>query len=388
MSDEIHKQRKTISPEDFVFEDNTPPPTEGNPFDKIKDVQQAMAREEQRDLTQDFSAGTQPFEIAGNMPPEFRKALQQRMNQVENNKTSEIVDHTKDVLDMPLEGKVISKKPVPDEQVPHQPSSALATILAKIEHFSAYDEVQLPSKSKFYTTIPPIIHVRPMTGAEENILATPRFVKRGKAIDKIFENVIRESIDTSELLTIDRTYLLIFLRGISYTPEYDVEVVCEECDTKFNSMIDLNNMEMEMCPADFGPEKLKGVLPRSGFKYKYRLATGEDEQSITRHRAMRIKEYGDQQEDDTLLYRSALLLESIEMEGVDSITNKQDLLMLLKSLPVQDVNYIRNVINEPPFGVDTNVGLVCPACNAEFEIALPMEANFFFPRKKTEQTQA
>jgi len=390
MSDDVFKQKKKISPQDFGFD---PAPEETNPLGRVQAVQSAMAKESGREppvignqITQEES----PFVISGNMPPAFRNVLQNRIEQV-NSDSLESFDHQNDTLGsmLPKEGNVVPKKkpvarPTPDSQVKHAKSSPeLDDVLNRIAAYSAYDEVELPSLSKFYKTIPPTIHVRPMTGEEENILATPRFVKKGKAMDMIFERCIREPIDIQEMLSIDRMYLLIFLRGISYTPEYDVEVKCPNCSTKFNTMINLDTLEVEMCADDYGPDKLVGVLPKTGLSYKYRLATGEDEQAVTRHREMRIENFGDKGEDDTLLYRSALLLEYI-----DNITDTRDLMHLLRKLPVVDVNYIRNEINEPPFGVDTDVGLSCPACTEEFEIALPLETSFFFPGKKEPETQA
>jgi hypothetical protein len=57
---------------------------------------------------------------------------------------------------------------------------------------------------------------------------------------------------------------------------------------------------------------------------------------------------------------------------------------LLRRLPVQDVSYLRNVVNEPPFGVNTKVSITSPYSLNEFEVELPLEANFFFPRIKKE----
>jgi len=396
MADDVYKQRKKIS----VPQGGD----EGNPLQKIQAIQDAVAKESGREALNIASNANSinplnaqqnaPFDISGNMPPQFAQVLQNRMNQVNKlEEQDEEFDHANDRLDIAPEGRVAPKKnpasaPVrkltPDTQVRNtKGSDALDSLLKQISSFGAFDEIELPSKSKFYSTIPSSIHVRPMTGEEENILATPRFMKKGKAMDMIFDNCIRENIDINEMLSIDRMYLLIFLRGISYTPEYDVEVKCPSCETKFNTMIDLNMLEVDPCPDDFGPENLEGVLPKTGLRYRYRLATGEDEQTVNRHREMRIREFGDQGEDDTLLYRSAVLLESIE-----NVTDKAELMVLLRKLPVVDVNHLRNVISEPPFGVDTDVGLICPNCNEEFKIALPFDAHFFFPRKKETETQA
>lgn len=249
-----------------------------------------------------------------------------------------------------------------------------------------YEEIELPSKGRFYDgqTGPAngVISIRPMTGEEEQILATPRFVRKGQAINMIFQKCMKEDYRAEQLLSVDRTYLLIYLRGISYSPNYDVEVKCPECDKKFSTTIDLNSLYVESCPDDYGP-MLKDVLPSSKLPFTYRLGTGKDEQDIQDHRDRRIKAFGDASADDTLLYRTALLLGDI-----DGISNKTELQILLKNLPINDVSYIRNCINEPPFGVDTDIDIICPSCLEEFTLDLPLESNFFFPRRKKAKTQA
>lgn len=249
-----------------------------------------------------------------------------------------------------------------------------------------YEEIELPSKGRFYddTDGPAngVVSIRPMTGEEEQILATPRFVRKGQAINMIFQRCMKEQFRPEQLLTIDRTYMLIYLRGISYSPNYDVEVKCPECEKKFGTTINLNSLYVEPCPQTFGPQ-LQDVAPTSNLPFSYRLSTGRDEQEITDYRDRRIKAFGDASADDTLIYRTSMLLDNI-----DGLTNKGELQVLLRNLPIGDVSYIRNCINEPPFGVDTNVEIVCPSCLQDFEVDLPLEANFFFPRRKKTRTQA
>ena len=251
---------------------------------------------------------------------------------------------------------------------------------------SVYEEVELPSRGRFYENGEApgdgIVSIRPMTGEEEQILATPRFVRKGQAINMIFQRCLKDQIRPENLLTIDRTYLLIYLRGISYSPNYEVEVKCPECEKKFSTTIDLNTLYVEPCPDDYGPT-LQDVLPTTKLPFSYRLSTGRDEQEITDYRDRRIKNFGDASADDTLIYRTSMLLEHI-----DGLTNKMELQILLKNLPISDVSHIRNCINEPPFGVDTNIEISCPSCLQDFEVDLPLEANFFFPRRKKEKTPA
>lgn len=248
-----------------------------------------------------------------------------------------------------------------------------------------YEPIQLPSKGKFYDgengPADGVLHVRPMTGEEEEILATPRFVKKGQAINMIFNRCMRENYDSANFLTQDRTYMLIYLRGISYTPDYDVEIRDPESDQTFATTINLSELYVDYCPENFGPESMEDTLPVTGYKFRYRLAVGKDEQEIQQYRDRRAKNFDlSGQADDTLLYRTAHLVEEIEGLG-----DKLEIQMLLKKLPIQDVAYLRTVVNEPPFGVDTKISITNPYTMRDFEVELPLESNFFFPRAKRNQ---
>lgn len=283
--------------------------------------------------------------------------------------------------------KFSAPKGNPVSQVRATGSMQLEELVDRLKGESAvYDEVVLPSLGKFYTgkdgPTDGVVHLRAMTGEEEQILATPKYVRKGHAIDMIYQRCLKESYPTQDLLSIDRTYLLIWLRGISYTPKYEVEVRCPDTDNKFNTELDLTELEVNYCPDDFGPENLQGVLPKSGLRFEYRLSRGADERAVQDYREKHIKNWGDTGVDDTLIYRTAVLLNHIE-----GLTDKLELQVLLKKLPIQDVNFLRNTISDPPFGVDTKINIYSPYTTNEFTIDLPLEANFFFPRSRKKKEQ-
>lgn len=380
-----------VSENEGLMSENT---QEGDPLHDVKKVQQAIASQSGREIPSNFNnQENTPFQIGGNIPPAFKEALSNsgqaphvEKGTVKQKPVPEEEFNEDDFFKTPATKAARKTIPTPDSRVNlrAQGSDALEGLLDQLASRHQWETFQFPSKAKFYEGIPPEVHVRPMTGEEEQILATPRFVKKGTAIDKIFQRCIRESINTRDMLSQDRNHLLIYLRGISYTPEYDVDIKCPSCDTRFSTTIDLNILTIEECPDDFGPESLAGYLPASGFYYKYKLSTGQDEQSISAYRDKKIQMWGDSSEDDTLLYRTVMLLEQIE-----GVSNKKELMVLLKRLPIVDVAHLRNEITEPPFGVDTEVEIICPSCAEEFKIELPMETDFFFPRKKEqERTQA
>jgi hypothetical protein len=193
----------------------------------------------------------------------------------------------------------------------------------------------------------------------------------------IFESCLQGKIDASKLLSVDRTYLLIYLRIISYTPNYEVEIKCPDCTNKYTASINLNELHVDECPDDFNVEDLEGSLPTSELKFSYRLARGADEADINQYRERRAKQWGDSAVDDTMHYRTALLLNEVE-----GISDKGQIQQIAKRLPISDVSHIRNLVNTPPFGVDTDVEMLCPSCFCEFTVDLPLESNFFFPRRK------
>jgi hypothetical protein len=126
-------------------------------------------------------------------------------------------------------------------------------------------------------------------------------------------------------------------------------------------------------------------LPVTGYRFRYKLGCGKDEQIVQDYRERRAKSFDlSGQADDTLLFRTAHLIEEIE-----GLTDKLEIQTLLKKLPIQDVAYLRTIVNEPPFGIDTKVTITNPYTLSDFEIDLPLESNFFFPRakRKTQITQ-
>lgn len=384
MADETFRPRKNDPVPSFDDEQEQEQQKNGlSELEQIEAVRRAAASEVGQSLPEDQLSREAGFQVKGNPPQAFLDALRKQGQGGPEQGAPE-----------PKRGFGQMRGSQETPQVPPMRPGVVAASSGHLKELleglkgstTIYEEIELPSKGRFYDgtdgPINGVISIRPMTGEEEQILATPRFVRKGQAVNMIFSRCMKEDYRPEQLLTIDRTYLLIYLRGISYSPNYDVEVKCPECEKKFSTTIDLNTLYVEPCPHEFGPP-LEDVLPTSKYKFSYRLSTGRDEQEITEYRDRRIKYWGDAAADDTLTYRTAMLLNHIE-----GLSSKQEIQTLIKHLPISDVAYIRNCINEPPFGVDTNVEIICPSCLQEFEVDLPLEANFFFPRRKKGKTQA
>ncbi len=379
-------------PDDKIFRPRKASPVADeseSPFGGIEAVRAAAAADEKISLP-----GQQPkpdVQFKGDIPPQLQKMISQQRNLAKEEAGEDVTDIKSGFGKMKADVK--PKAPAKATRLSNEDnnvqvkgqSNELKALIEGLKPKALFEPIKLPSLGRFYdgTDGPTdgVIHIRQMTGEEEQILATPKFVRKGMAINMIFQRCMEEDFRAENLLTVDRTYILIWLRGISYSSDYDVEVKCPFTEKKFMTTINLNDLSVEECPDDFGPE-LIDTLPSTGYNFAYRLSTGKDEQEIQEYRDRRMKMFGDNASDDTLLYRTAMLLK--EVEGVE---DKRELMTLVKHLPINDVSYIRNCVNDPGFGVNTTVTIVSPYANEEFEIELPLEANFFFPKRRRKEKE-
>ena len=303
---------------------------------------------------------TMPFAMQGQVPPEVAQMF---------NKDS----------------RASQPQPQPQEKIiktVQTNNPKLNDLLERLKPITGqYEECRLPSLSKFYQDgeAPEngIIHLRPMTGEEEEVLSTQRLLKKGHAINMVFRNCIRENINPEKWLTIDRTHVLIYLRGISQGPQYQVELKCPLCSHRHEATLNLD-LPVKYCPKNYGLDNLRGVLPASGYKFSFRLPTVHDETLMNNYMDKKKKDDSNRP-DDSFVWRTAYLLE--EIEGLDT---HAELMTLIEKLPIADVSHLRDIMNDIPFGAETKITQWCPGCAEDFEVELPIETGFFFPQRKKE----
>jgi len=355
MEEEVFRpQKKSINPAEFQAQ-----PLEDDgiaKLEKMAEVRRAATQEAEQPM------GEWRPQI-GNVPPQFQKEAE-RMRQ-----------------GLPMDRNAPSMRKAG--------SSKYEDLVGRTKQITGqFEEVLLPSLGKFYNgddgPSDGRLSLRVMTGEEEELLATQRFVKSNRVMSMILNNCIGKEYNSDHFLIKDRDFLTIYLRGISYTQDYDVEVKCKECYRQFPTTVDLNMLDKTDCPDNFGPKDLVSKLPRTGFTFQYHLPIFLDQQRILDYKNTKNEKFdASQRKDDTMIFGLSVLVDDIE-----GLTDKLELMQLMKQLPMEDLNYIRNLTNDPPFGVDTEVGMLCPYCAEEFEVPLEMEANFFFPKvKKTSQDE-
>jgi len=232
------------------------------------------------------------------------------------------------------------------------------------------EEVELPSQGRFYNNVLKATNgkllIRPMTLKEEKIMTTERFLKTGEAFDMIFRNCIKTAgIDTTNLLSSDRVFLLFYLRAISYGPEYNItayDSMRNACEIKLN----ISDLEITHPPKAFQNEPFSITLPVSGKTMALKLSRGVDESAIITKKSFKTKE-------DSNDFAERLLQLTVDIEGVARPKWES----FITNLIGKDLSHIRKTFEAIDFGYKVNSIYTSPYTGEELKVALTVNESFF-----------
>ena len=218
-------------------------------------------------------------------------------------------------------------------------------------------ELDLPSKNRFYNLKEPgkPITLRPMTFADEKSMLS----KNTGNLDIINKLLARclENVDVGQLLQIDKLYILMKLREISYGPEYTVSINCSKCksENKVNFQLDTFNVRY----ADDNLTDPRTVhLPVLKKDVVVRLPRVTDE-----------KYFANTEQSLVNLWRF--------VEKIDKYDSKPVISKVIPQLPIKDAHTLLEAIGCNDYGIDTNVRFDCAYCDNIESMELPITADFF-----------
>jgi hypothetical protein len=216
-------------------------------------------------------------------------------------------------------------------------------------------EVELPSESKVYSLEDPgaPITIRPMTFEDEKAL-----VSAGKGDDPV--NLILQRCTTNikipDLLSMDKLYLIMKLREISYGDDYNTLLVCSHCKAENPTTVKLSQLNVNPVPDDF-EDPITVMLPTIKKEAKVRLPRVRDERMMM----------------DTQAALDQIWRFVVEIDGH---TDKSIVAPVVDKLPLRDVRTILNAI-KTDYGVDTKIKFECNSCGGVTVVDLPIDSNFF-----------
>jgi hypothetical protein len=216
-------------------------------------------------------------------------------------------------------------------------------------------EVELPSENKLYTLedMDMPITLRPMTFEDEKHLVS---AKTGDdPINLILQRCI-SNIKVPDLLPMDKLYLIMKLRELSYGDDYNTLLICQKCRAENPTTVKLSTLNVNPVPDGFS-DPIELYLEGLKKTAHIRLPRVKDEK-YTANAATALDQ----------LWRFVV--------DIDGHTDKSVISAVVDKLPLRDVRFIINSLTTD-FGLDTKIKFECGSCGGVSVVDLPIDANFF-----------
>jgi ribosomal protein S27AE len=225
--------------------------------------------------------------------------------------------------------------------------------------------------------------LRKMTGHEEAIIADRRYQRNGgKLLTELLTGCIVRLGDlgapprsaVSSMYSVDRNYLLVRLRSITFGSELPVTYSCPGCGESIQLTEDLDSLPVEsLLDGETVDEVLveleDGYLDRDGQVHtalRLRLPLGTDEEAVA-----------GQMRDNPSLGKNALLARCVQSLG-DLPRPRLEALgpKIMGELTMTDRRLIDRALEDGARGIDLVRQQECPRCGKGFSASLDM-SNFF-----------
>lgn len=240
--------------------------------------------------------------------------------------------------------------------------------------------VDLPTQGKFYPSDHPLynqpsIEIKFMTSAEEDILTSKSFLRKGIAIDKMLQSLlINKTINLDSLFVCDKNALIIAARISGYGAEYSSKIICPVCEEKIDYNFDLENIKPfhgdESILSQDGTITLE--LPKTKFKVVCRLLTGKDEKYLSQLSETKKKHHLPEKN----------VTDQIKMFviSINDSTDTKIINQTIDSLPTFDSKYLRTMYQKSIPSISLDYSITCPECESESEVLMPIGTTFFWPK--------
>ena len=119
-----------------------------------------------------------------------------------------------------------------------------------LDYISPTELVELPSKGKYYPPNHPLynkdtVEIRLMTAKDEDVLTSQSLLKKGVALDRFIDGIIKvKGVNSANLLVGDKNAILIAARISGYGPEYNAKVTCPSCGANNKHEFYLDNLQV------------------------------------------------------------------------------------------------------------------------------------------------
>ena len=238
--------------------------------------------------------------------------------------------------------------------VSEQRNQALEDLFGKVKDTSM-TVTNLPSRGKFYTDFTGI-KISPLKFLDEQLILTGKDLEKD-IVTELLEKTV-EGIDVSEILMMDKNYLLMKLREASYGDDYEFGVVCKNCNHESKSKIKLSKqLNLSQIPEGYeDPRTIK--LPKLGANVVVRLPRNREEIYLV---------------DTETIYKNLYRFVISINEHTDPVFISQ----AIDRMEIADVKKIFREISISEYGIDPRFVFKCGKCGHKETLAVPIDAGFF-----------
>ena len=266
-------------------------------------------------------------------------------------------------------------KPTPTEDSPNRGANPM-------DFVTPSEFVDLPSKGKYPEGHPlrgeETIEINYMTAKDEDILTSRSLLKKGIAIDRLINNLIKDQrIDPAHLYIGDRNAIIIHARASAYGQDYKTNVTCPNCGENSKFKFDLaktdvyNGDEIEGTKIkDLEDGTFEVEMPLAKMTAVIRPLMGFDELEI-------LKQSKGKDAMENLVTKQMRRF-IVSVNGYD---DDQTINYVVNNMVAGDSRYLRDCFKLISPDVSIMDNFVCRHCQHEEVMSVPFGADFFWPER-------
>ena len=246
--------------------------------------------------------------------------------------------------------------------------------------------VELPSKGLLYPKDNPLssglVEMKYMTAKEEDILTTPSLIKQGVVLDKLFRSLIvgnghGKKINYADLLAGDKNAIMVAARVLGYGKDYEITITGPSGNPQKETidLSKLDNKPFDESRITVGENRFPFKLPFSKRTIEFKILTHRDEKELEARQKSNKKYNKTRGFDGNVTSRLASMI--ISLDGDGDPNNIKD--FIENEFLARDVQALREYLTKVSPDVDLNFTFVDEETGEDFEAAMPIGIDFFWP---------
>ena len=265
-----------------------------------------------------------------------------------------------------------------DTQTPIQPDQTRPQFPTEV--------IDLPSEGKYYNPEGPLasgrIELYYPSARSEDILTSKNLITKGLAIDKFLESLIVDPrIRMDEILMGDKNAMLVSARILAYGTEYMAEIDCPKCQEHIKDYIinlaELGTRKVSLPEQNSYGSEFQLQLPKSKVMISFRLLTHADEKAMESE--LKALKKMTKNLDSEITTRIKYCITS-----VNGNTDRAFIKKFVDNMLASDSLALRKELMKVTPDVDMKIEFICPECNYEERMTLPMGISFLWPSGEAE----